>query len=915
MTVALATSDTDFPKTFSATATGLASDKTYALRLVATGNTGATETRSGPTVYTGDISIVAGGNADEMDLVPGTFVISRADSAGDLAVAYTVGGTATEGTSYETLSGAATIPDGETSVTVSVVPKLDMSLNEDATVVLTLAAGLYGISSTASSATIALLNVRPPEGYNTWIAAEAGKASVAANWSAGAVPQSGDNVRFDGRFSSADCEWDAGVNGLSSSVGSWEQIEGYAGTVTVDTEFDTYSGATFTCLTVNGDFVVNSGTLTHPVSLYETEGGPCTVEQMRARQRYRLRVDVKGAMTIGAGASVDIRGKGYWYYGQGYNLASAHGGSCWEYRGYGNPKKPVDVAMGGCFGTDSLTKCAPGAGAAYLTVAQGLVVNGTINADGDDNPNGGTAGGSVYVEAQSVTGTGSIHANGRVPSTDKASGAGGRIALITTAAVDLTTLSVKATAGGRPIGNGVGTVYLKDSSMTHGVLRVVGNPGDNARTGIKAVADVTEESDWTFDEIVVGGAGRVGIPSGRTLTLPNGLESVRSIDDDAFYSGIFIDGGTLAAGDGDQTLKTKWLFCSRSAYAFPANVTLKDGARMGIHFLDQSGLGGLLVADFTVNGNLTVGSDSAVSVSQIYCANGETDKYPYGAYGGWSLRDSSARTNTYGSVFRPVHPGTSPNKGFPGCGVLKLVVAGDLVVMTNAHVVANAATSDSTWDGCCAASGGSVDVTARTISGEGSITARGGAARINYAGGAGGGRVAIRLTGEGAGFDPRLHINAEGKTFELVSWLDDSNYRASSAGTVYLQTAAQGEGRGVIRIANDGLAGNRATTPIVAYGEGKDNVSAFKHASLYVGGRAIAEVSADFIRMASLEVEENSKIELMGRTLSVAEARVGGMKLPSGTYTATSLPAYLQDSAEGAGGNLVISSGLAIMVR
>ena len=206
-------------------------------------------------------------------------------------------------------------------------------------------------------------------------------------------------------------------------------------------------------------------------------------------------------------------------------------------------------------------------------------------------------------------------------------------------------------------------------------------------------------------------------------------------------------------------------------------------------------------------------------------------------------------------------------------------------------------------------------MTARTISGEGSITARGGAARINYAGGAGGGRVAIRLTGEGAGFDPRLHIHAEGKTFEPVSWLDDSNYRASSAGTVYLQTVAQGEGRGVIRIANDGLAGNMATTPIVAYGEGKDDVSAFKHASLYVGGRAIAEVSADFIRMASLEVEENSKIELMGRTLSVAKATVGGTKLASGTYTAATLPDYLQNSADGAGGKLVVGGGLAIMVR
>ena len=207
-------------------------------------------------------------------------------------------------------------------------------------------------------------------------------------------------------------------------------------------------------------------------------------------------------------------------------------------------------------------------------------------------------------------------------------------------------------------------------------------------------------------------------------------------------------------------------------------------------------------------------------------------------------------------------------------------------------------------------------MTARTISGEGSITARGGAAKINYAGGAGGGRVAIRLTGEGAGFDPRLHINAEGKTFEPVSWLDDSNYRASSAGTVYLQTAAQGEGRGVIRIANDGLAGNRATTPIVAYGEGKDNVSAFKHASLYVGGRAIAEVSANFIRMDSLEVEDNSKVELMGRTLSVARAKVGGMTLSPGTYKAASLSAYLQDSADGAGGTLVVGGdGLTLIVR
>lgn len=84
-----------------------------------------------------------------------SFYVSRLGSTGNLAVSYTVSGTATNGTDYTLLPGTVTIPDGSTGVDIPVSP-LDDSLAEGTeTVTLTLSSGAgYGVE--APSATLYL---------------------------------------------------------------------------------------------------------------------------------------------------------------------------------------------------------------------------------------------------------------------------------------------------------------------------------------------------------------------------------------------------------------------------------------------------------------------------------------------------------------------------------------------------------------------------------------------------------------------------------------------------------------------------------------------------------------------------------------------------------------------------------------
>ena len=86
----------------------------------------------------------------------GTFVFSRDGSlTGALALSYSVGGTATGGSDYQALNGSVTIPAGESSVSVAVVPIKDASVEGTESVSVTLGA-VAGYSTDLGAATVSV---------------------------------------------------------------------------------------------------------------------------------------------------------------------------------------------------------------------------------------------------------------------------------------------------------------------------------------------------------------------------------------------------------------------------------------------------------------------------------------------------------------------------------------------------------------------------------------------------------------------------------------------------------------------------------------------------------------------------------------------------------------------------------------
>jgi hypothetical protein len=99
------------------------------------------------------LAVTAAG-ATETGPIAGTISVSRNDPTSvDLTVRYSVGGTATNGADYTTLSGSVVIPAGASTVTITVIPIDDTLAEDDETVVLTLslnAAYLVGVPSSAT---------------------------------------------------------------------------------------------------------------------------------------------------------------------------------------------------------------------------------------------------------------------------------------------------------------------------------------------------------------------------------------------------------------------------------------------------------------------------------------------------------------------------------------------------------------------------------------------------------------------------------------------------------------------------------------------------------------------------------------------------------------------------------------------
>lgn len=899
--------------------TGLTANKTYQVSVLAVNSNGTDEKTVG-IFYTGEFSLGATTNANEDGPVSGTVAVSRnASSSFPLTLNYTISSAvagAAEGTTWAA-PAAVTIPAGETTGYLLVTPIVDTSVTEDVTVTVTLADGNYEIPASAS-ATLDIANLEVPTGYNVWVAQSDGLASVASNWSLGRAPTESDNVLFDGRFSKANCEWDADA---SATVASWTQTEGYTGKVSFDT---TYSGA-FPVFTVTGDATLNAGSWSHPLSLTTTSSA--SNDAIKSGETYRLNVAVGGTLSIGSGGSINVVGKGV-KQTAGSSPIARHGGSVSSSGAcYGNPKYPVDVGSAAWSGTDQDAKKAAGGGAVHIVAGTAVVVDGTILADGESKAYACGAGGSILVEAPSVTGSGTIRA-GYTYATDNANsvltGAGGRVALITTTAVDLATLSVSAAAyatGGNKGSGGAGTVYLKDSTMTHGVL-VVDNPKETGKKDGGPRTGVTTEGDWTFDEVRLGGWCQLVIPNGATLHLPNGLASVTALSDAAAASSsIYVTAGTLDIGASDtQTMRGKWELAVYTNLVLDCSLSLEQGAMLGRYNRSATIANGADVATYdtfvcsiSVTGDLTVDSTSSLSVRLSgfgQDASNYFDGYGTGSHGGCygtsSLTDGS---KAYGSILNPLLPARFQSNSYyqPGGGVLKLTVGGTLTL--NGEINSDGYSGGNKG---VRGAGGSINVTAGALAGSGAIHADGYSVES-------GGRVAVRLTGAGATFG-----NFSGR---ISARRDTTSSSALTApGTVYLQTAAQGEGCGTILVDGTPRSGTAAFlgdpyTPIPANGAHADDPADLKKCSLEVSNYARIGI-AETLKLRSLETDSSSIIDLNGKTLTVNSAKINGVKLATGTYTAGStveigegkLRDYLVNTATG-GALVVTGGGFSIRVR
>lgn len=551
----------------------------------------------------------------------------------------------------------------------------------------------------------------------------------------------------------------------------------------------------------------------------------------------------------------------------------------------------------------AMTESAKAGGGAFKLKSTGnVVVNGEISVDGQVvyDSTGGAAGaaGSVLIEAKSVSGSGRIHADGlynkgKDSAYDGQNGAGGRIAILTIDPVDLSTLMVSASAevcGSNGKKAQAGTVYVKDASMNKGVL-YVRNLLDQTSTAkaFKRATAVSADGDWSFDKIVLSGNVQLLVPEGKTLSVPTFEDIV--CPDTTRTASLFVKGSLGFAKAAKYTLSGNWNFAPLSEIVFDGDLEVKDGANLGVMGLSNLVDNGSELPDYAsikvkVNGDMTIAQSGMMTV-----VGGGVVKYnntlnsgckgvlPDATHGGRIYAYvSKGMYAAYDSIFAPHLPGNAvpnPNGQFAdqSAGVITLVVSGALTV--DGAIDANGSPADYDQGGNCAGGvGGSIDITAGSLLGSGEIRADGGSKPVNRGAG---GRVAVKLTDKAADFASFAgNISAGGRVRQ------QSNYQASndsSAGTIYLQTGAEGEKCGTIRIAQrqsartkkDVINGNNklecdemyaaisATTEIVSLGYGGDQIDDYKSVKVEVKDFGHAAVNAD-VQLAQMTLATSDAI-------------------------------------------------------
>jgi len=575
------------------------------------------------------------------------------------------------------------------------------------------------------------------------------------NWDNG-VPGEGDDATISGSVT------------VSASTAALASLTQAGGTLT----FQGWN----TVLTA--DTVMIEGTVTHDVNT-DTSGTAGNYESWTPNNRVQI---VGGDVTVNG--SIQASFKGYQGassagggYGPGANThergGAAYGGinspaAFSDATPYGSLTEPVDPGSGGS--RDSNGTAGPGGGAVRIDVTGTVRVDGVIAVDGTSGQgsrSSGGSGGSIWINAQVLEGSGEIRANGgNGGSTTDEGGSGGRIAIYVDpsahALIPLQTLNITAMRGSSSDGRlsraaQDGTIYLTSSRL------IPAEPTNMHGRFFSPMA-----WDLTYDNWIVTDS-KLRFDTNMTLTVAQdmvldgsffGFDTAGIVSSSGWFGGrpTGLNAGAHDADLGMVLSAQNLLLTNASRFEAFAGVTNETahgyGARVDIgQSLSVTGESVLTPKAHPTNGAAVFFTAATFLLSEGSVVDGFRCGYQagygssvrghdnagagYGGRGGGTANNPQYGGTTYGDALAPTQPGSGA-----------LTRAGGGVFWLEANVVTlDGVVTMRGQDGGSAiggGSGGAVYIRCRQIEGGPSATidASGGDVSSN-AGAGGGGRVAV----------------------------------------------------------------------------------------------------------------------------------------------------------------------------
>jgi hypothetical protein len=222
-------------------------------------------------------------------------------------------------------------------------------------------------------------------------------------------------------------------NGTDPHIGDTQPITDIIidGTLEFQNQNTDITPTSFNSITIN-----NGGILTHQANTNtQTDALNLDLDDLTINQGGKIDVSGKGYdVSQGPGKGIDNSSvsSGAGHGGDGGNSSSGVAGGA----AYGSVNEPITIGSGGGISSSS-ARTGRGGGAIKLIITNAIAIEGIIDASGlngsGGRSDGGGAGGSVWITAASISGSGSIIANGGNGSHsvygDGGGGGGGRIAL------------------------------------------------------------------------------------------------------------------------------------------------------------------------------------------------------------------------------------------------------------------------------------------------------------------------------------------------------------------------------------------------------------------------------------------------------------------------------------------------------